>query len=218
MSYTFRATFPALFLSLVLPCALPVLAADPAPAKDAAAEAPVERAPLLSRSQEDAIALERQLPREDQQQLQAGDESFLALWKPANSDEPQGAVIIVPGDAESPDWPDAVGPLRRKFPDVGWSSLSITLPDAIDNSLVPREPDAASTDANAAKPKESPRTPVRKRKTRQLKPGSGCRSNRKGSCRRGTQQGSGRAHLSADRKRDQLCAAEQGSQHRIDRP
>ncbi|RMR59933.1 hypothetical protein ALP83_00589 [Pseudomonas syringae pv. actinidiae] len=157
MSYTFRATFPALFLSLVLPCALPVLAADPAPAKDAAAEAPAERAPLLSRSQEDAIALERQLPREDQQQLQAGDESFLALWKPANSDEPQGAVIIVPGDAESPDWPDAVGPLRRKFPDVGWSSLSITLPDAIDNSLVPREPDAASTDANAAKPKESPK-------------------------------------------------------------
>ncbi|KPC45459.1 Uncharacterized protein AC509_1377 [Pseudomonas amygdali pv. morsprunorum] len=157
MSYTFRATFPALFLSLVLPCALPVLAADPAPAKDAAAEAPVERAPLLSRSQEDAIALERQLPREDQQQLQAGDESFLALWKPANSDAPQGAVIIVPGDAESPDWPDAVGPLRRKFPDVGWSSLSITLPDAMDNSLVPREPDAAPTDANAAKPKESPK-------------------------------------------------------------
>ncbi|KTB72901.1 MULTISPECIES: alpha/beta hydrolase family protein [Pseudomonas] len=157
MSYTFRATFPALFLSLVLPCALPVLAADPAPPKDAAAEAPVERAPLLSRSQEDAIALERQLPREDQQQLQAGDESFLALWKPANSDAPQGAVIIVPGDAESPDWPDAVGPLRRKFPDVGWSSLSITLPDAMDNSLTPREPDAAPTDANAAKPKESPK-------------------------------------------------------------
>ncbi|MCJ2371520.1 alpha/beta hydrolase family protein [Pseudomonas sp. RGM 3321] len=157
MSYTFRATFPALFLSLVLPCALPVLAADPAPSKDAAAEASVERAPLLSRSQEDAIALERQLPREDQQQLQAGGESFLALWKPANSDEPQGAVIIVPGDAESPDWPDAVGPLRRKFPDVGWSSLSITLPDAMDNSLVPREPDAAPTDANAAKPKESPK-------------------------------------------------------------
>ncbi|NYS41820.1 DUF3530 family protein, partial [Pseudomonas syringae pv. actinidiae] len=136
MSYTFRATFPALFLSLMLPCALPALAADPAPAKDAAAQAPVERAPLLSRSQEDAIALGRQLPREDQQQLQAGDESFLALWKPANTDAPQGAVIILPGDAESPDWPDTVGPLRRKFPDVGWSSLSITLPDAQDNTPI----------------------------------------------------------------------------------
>ncbi|KPW57835.1 Uncharacterized protein ALO80_02571 [Pseudomonas caricapapayae] len=155
MSYTFRATFPALFLSLMLPCTLPALAADPVPAKDAAAETPVERAPLLSRSQEDAIALERQLPREDQQQLQAGDENFLALWKPANSDTPQGAVIIVPGDAESPDWPDAVGPLRRKFPDVGWSSLSITMPDPVDSTLVAREPDAAPADANATKPNEA---------------------------------------------------------------
>ena len=103
MSYTVRAMFPALFLSLMLPCALPAMAADPAPGKDAAAEAPVERAPLLSRSQEDSIALERQLPPQDQQQLQAGDESFLALWKPANSDAPQGAVIILPGDAESPE-------------------------------------------------------------------------------------------------------------------
>lgn len=162
MSYPFRATFPALFLSLVLPCALPATAADPVPAKDAAAEAPVERAPLLSRSQEDEIALERQLPREDQQQLQAGDESFLALWKPANSEEPQGAVIIVPGDDESPDWPDAVGPLRRKFPDVGWSSLSITLPDAQDNTLTAREPEAAAADANAEKPKEKPKDAAEK--------------------------------------------------------
>ena len=134
MSHTIRAMFPALFLSLIIPCALPALAAD-AP-KDAAKDAPEERAPLPSRAQEDAIALERQLPKEDQQQLQAGDESFLALWKPANTDEPQGAVIILPGAGESPDWPDVVGPLRRKFPNVGWSSLSVTLPDAQDLSLI----------------------------------------------------------------------------------
>ncbi|MEE4892226.1 alpha/beta hydrolase family protein [Pseudomonas alliivorans] len=154
MSHTIRAMFPALFLSLIVPCALPVLAAD-AP-KDAAKDAPVERAPLPSRAQEDAIALERQLPKEDQQQLQAGDESFLALWKPANTDEPKGAVIILPGAGESPDWPDVVGPLRRKFPNVGWSSLSITLPDAQDNALMPREPDAATGAASAEKPKDAP--------------------------------------------------------------
>ncbi|WP_395574415.1 DUF3530 family protein, partial [Pseudomonas syringae group genomosp. 7] len=66
-------------MELILPCTLPDLAADPVPAKDAAAETPVERAPLLSRSQEDAIAHERQLHREDQQQLQAGYENFIAL-------------------------------------------------------------------------------------------------------------------------------------------
>ncbi|MFJ4145593.1 alpha/beta hydrolase family protein [Pseudomonas sp. NPDC089734] len=153
MSHTFRATLPALFLSLIVPCTLPAMAADPAPAKDAApTEAPVERAPLLTRAQEDAIALERQLPPQDLQQLQAGDESFLALWKPANSAEPQGAVILLPGAGESADWPDIIGPLRRKFPDTGWATLSITLPDVQDEALMPREPDAPATDE---KPKEA---------------------------------------------------------------
>lgn len=162
MSYTFRATFPALRLSLMLllpivPCALPAMAADPAPKEAAPAEqAPVERAPLLTRAQEDAIALERQLPRQDLQQLQAGDETFLALWKPANSDDPQGAVILIPGSGESPDWPDTIGPLRRKFPDVGWSTLSISLPEIQDPALLPREPDAAPADAKPEASKETP--------------------------------------------------------------
>ncbi|MBX8514536.1 alpha/beta hydrolase family protein [Pseudomonas cichorii] len=158
MSHTFRATLPALLLSLIVPCALPVVAADPAPAKDAAsAEAPVERAPLLTRAQEDAIALERQLPPQDLQQLQAGDESFLALWKPANSADPKGAVILLPGAGESADWPDIVGPLRRKFPDTGWATLSITLPDVQDEALMPREPDAPAAEE---KPKDAPKDDV----------------------------------------------------------
>jgi hypothetical protein len=157
MSYTFRAMFPALLLSLIVPCASPVMAADPEPKDaEAAAQAPVERAPLLTRDQEDAIALERQLPRQDLQQLQSGDESFLALWKPANSGDPQGAIIILPGAGESPDWPDAVGPLRRKFPNVSWSTLSLSLPDVQDDALLPREPDAAPTDAKAEAPKDAP--------------------------------------------------------------
>jgi hypothetical protein len=157
MPYTFRAMFPAFLLSLIVPCASPVMAADPQPKDaEAAAQAPVERAPLLTRDQEDAIALERQLPRQDLQQLQAGDVSFLALWKPANSGDPQGAIIILPGAGESPDWPDAVGPLRRKFPDVSWSTLSLSLPDAQDDALLPREPDAAPTDAKAEARKDAP--------------------------------------------------------------
>ena len=84
MSYTIRAMFPAICLTLILPCSQIAMAADPAPAKDATpAETPVERAALPSRSQEDALALERSVPQAEQQQLQAGDDSFLALWKPA---------------------------------------------------------------------------------------------------------------------------------------
>lgn len=145
MSYTIRAMFPALCLTLILPCSQIAMAADPAPAKDAKpAETPIERAPLPSRSQEDALALERSVPQAEQQQLQAGDERFLALWKPANADEPKGAVVIVPGADESPDWPNAVGPLRRKFPDVGWSSLSLSMPDAY-NDVFARAADPAPT-------------------------------------------------------------------------
>lgn len=100
------------------------------------------------------------MPPQEQQQLQAGDESFLALWKPANSAEPQGLVIIVPGAGETADWPQAIGPLRQKLPDAAWGSLSLSLPDLSLDTLPPRvmqAPDAAvdtsSKDASSAAPK-----------------------------------------------------------------
>lgn len=155
MSYTFRATLAPLCLALILPCAWPVMAADPAPAKDAATEPAVERAPLLPRTQEDALALEGRLPVADQQQLQAGEGSFLALWKPANTDDPKGAVIIIPGADESADAPDAVGPLRRKFPDIGWSSLSLTMPDQLADYTQAREAEPPTEAGATEKPKET---------------------------------------------------------------
>lgn len=94
-------------------------------------EAPAadERPALPERSVSDAQALEQRLDKREQQMLQAGAESFLALWLPANVGEPSGAVILVPGDVENADGAAAVGPLRRKLPDAGWHSLSLTLPD-----------------------------------------------------------------------------------------
>lgn len=135
MPHRNRSALPALCLSLLFTSAFSVQAADaPAPAD----EKPVERQPLLERSQEDATALERTIPQQEQQQLQAGSDSFLALWKPANSAEPEGVVIIVPGSGESADWPQAIGPLRRKFPDANWGSLSLSLPDVSVDTLPPR--------------------------------------------------------------------------------
>ncbi|QXH72561.1 alpha/beta hydrolase family protein [Pseudomonas atacamensis] len=165
MPSVYRLALPALCLSLILPCAFSVEAADPAPAATdkPAEEKPAERQPLLERSQEEAAALQRKLPAQEQQQLQAGSDTFLALWKPANSAEPKGAVIIVPGDGETADWPQAVGPLRRKLPDVEWSSLSITLPDlqgdaiaprVIEPAAAPKAPETASKDATTAQPIE----------------------------------------------------------------
>jgi len=166
MPSVYRLAMPALCLSLILPCAFSVEAADPAPAATAEkpAEAkPAERQPLLERSQEEAAALERKVPAQEQQQLQAGTDTFLALWKPANTAEPKGAVIIVPGTGETADWPQAIGPLRRKLPDAKWSSLSITLPDlqsdafaprVVDTPAVPKAPESGSKDSTTAQPIE----------------------------------------------------------------
>jgi hypothetical protein len=108
----------------------------PTPTETAPAQeqpAAVEREPIAERSEAEAKALEQQLDKKEQQQLQAGDEQFLALWLPANTEEPSGAVILLPGDDESADWPQGVGPLRRKLPDAGWHTLSLTLPSPLND-------------------------------------------------------------------------------------
>lgn len=165
MPPVYRLALPALCLSLILPCVFSVEAAEPAPAaaENSAEEKPLERQPLPERSQEKATALERKIPAQEQQQLQAGTDTFLALWKPANTAEPKGAVIIIPGAGETVDWPQAVGPLRRKLPDAEWSSLSITLPDLQSDAIAPRiveaapapkAPEAGSKDSTTAAPIE----------------------------------------------------------------
>lgn len=159
---SYRLALPALCLSLLLPCALPVVAAETVaetPTETAEAK-PLERQPLLERSQEDAAALERQLPIIEQQQLQAGDEAFLALWKPANSSNPDGVVIIVPGAGETADWPRAVGPLRNKLPDANWASLSLSLPDLQSEASQARliEPAASTVPAPDSTSKEASTT------------------------------------------------------------
>ena len=133
---SYRLALPALCLFLMLPLTPPVLAAEPEPQTETK---PIVRAPLAERSQEDAAALERQLPEHEQQQLQAPNDSFLALWKPANSSAPEGAVIIIPGAGETADWPRVVGPLRNKLPDANWASLSLSLPDMHSDASQARE-------------------------------------------------------------------------------
>ena len=138
--FSYRLALPALCLSLMLPIALPVFATE----TETEAK-PAVREPLPERSQEDAAALERQVPPHEQQQLQAPGDSFLALWKPANSSAPKGAVIIIPGAGETADWPLVVGPLRNKLPDANWASLSLSLPDMHSEANQAREVEPEKT-------------------------------------------------------------------------
>ncbi|AYF88794.1 MULTISPECIES: alpha/beta hydrolase family protein [unclassified Pseudomonas] len=132
-----RLPLAALCLTL-LPASPAVLAEEGSAAAPKEPAPAVERAPLEERSQEDSISLERQIPSREQQQLKAGEERFLALWQPANVSDPSGLVILLPGDGETANWPEAIGPLRRSLPNSGWSTLALTLPDPSDDPLPPR--------------------------------------------------------------------------------
>ena len=109
----------------------------------------LQRPPLAERSEVEALALEQRLQTKEQQHLQAADERFLALWLPANVGEPSGVVILLPGDDGNADSAQSVGPLRRKLPDAGWHSLSLSLPDPDRDMPAPRsaEPAPASVDS-----------------------------------------------------------------------
>ena len=151
-----RVAAPALSLLLLTdPLHAEEQAAANTASTDTAAEAtePV-RAPLAERSEMEATALAQQLEPQEQQHLQAGDERFLALWLPANTAESSGVVIILPGDAETADWPQSVGPLRHKLPNAGWHSLSLTLPDPNGDAPPLRSP-APQTQAASETPVEA---------------------------------------------------------------
>lgn len=120
---------PLLPTLLALCLILPVHAQANADSNSAPAE-PL-RQPLVERSESGAEALQQQLPPAEQQTLQAEQVAFLALWKPANAPQARGIVILLPGAGESADWPRVIQPLRARLPDIGWSSLSLTLPDSL---------------------------------------------------------------------------------------
>ncbi|WP_277052521.1 alpha/beta hydrolase family protein [Zestomonas thermotolerans] len=154
MRHPLRPRLTALCLSLLL-AVLPPAQAEDTPA-DEAPPAASER-PFSERSADAAATLQQRLPDEEQQWLEADGERFLALWQPANVEQPSGVIILIPGDGETADWPRAIGPLRRKLPDTGWHTLSLTLPDPQDGLPLraaepptPEEaPDAAADEPQA---------------------------------------------------------------------
>lgn len=110
----------------------------------------LQRPPLAERSAVEALALEQRLQAKEQQHLQTADERFLALWLPANVGEPSGVVILLPGDDGNPDSAQNVGPLRRKLPNAGWHSLSLSLPDPSSDMPAPRSSEPAAEPASVS--------------------------------------------------------------------
>ena len=61
--------------------------------------------------------------------LEADGESFLGLFREAETGDPQGCLILLHGDHGHPDWPQVVSPLRETLPRHSWCTLAIEIPD-----------------------------------------------------------------------------------------
>lgn len=59
---------------------------------------------------------------------QAGQQTFFAIYTPAEGKLKRGGVILLHGLGAHPDWPDVISPLRKTLPEAGWAILSIQLP------------------------------------------------------------------------------------------
>ena len=64
-------------------------------------------------------------------ELEAGETTFAALWEFSKSANQFGAILILHGEGQTPDWPNSIDILRNSLTDFGWSTLSISLPDPL---------------------------------------------------------------------------------------
>ena len=70
-----------------------------------------------------------QLPAEEITELLAGEQSFLALKRPAYTAKVKGTILFVPDWSQHAASPKYLNLLRQQFNDYGWDTLSIAVPD-----------------------------------------------------------------------------------------
>ncbi len=61
--------------------------------------------------------------------LEADGEKFLSLYRQALNGHAKGTVLLLHAEGQHPDWPGALSYLRNRLPELGWNTLSISLPD-----------------------------------------------------------------------------------------
>lgn len=67
---------------------------------------------------------------------------FLTLYREAQTNDPQGCIILMHGNNEHPDWPNVIHPVRMKMVQYSWCTLSIEIPDYKEKeslSLIPSD-------------------------------------------------------------------------------
>lgn len=80
-------------------------------------------------------------------------DTFLALHKAAQTNDPQGCIILLHGNNEHPDWPNVINPVRSELIKSSWCTISIEVPDSLKKealSFTPQEEgESEQTEDNA---------------------------------------------------------------------
>jgi len=71
---------------------------------------------------------------------------FIAMWEPDTSGNPLGAVLMLHGEGQTPDWPNSLRPLRENLPGFGWATLSLNLPNPLQSHTTVRKSQPPESD------------------------------------------------------------------------
>lgn len=83
-------------------------------------------------------ALKSEYPEKDLRKLHANGKEFTALWRQDHSGKAFGAILIVPTDGQTANWPNTIDVIRTELPKSGWSTLAIDIEPIASTKAPPR--------------------------------------------------------------------------------
>lgn len=84
-----------------------------------------------SRESLHTMDLQRQLASAELTPLQAGEQQFMTLYKPAMTAFNKGTVVLLPDWSQHAASPRLINLLRQQLVDYGWNTLSVMVPDPL---------------------------------------------------------------------------------------
>ncbi len=123
----------------------PETEADPS-AEEAAASTKDPERTLPDIHSRNIALLKSQYPPRDVRKLNADGKAFTALWRKDQSGEAFGAVLIVPANGQTANWPHTIDVLRNDLPKNGWSTLAIDIKHLATPNIPKRQSEQTTTE------------------------------------------------------------------------
>lgn len=127
------------------------------PSSDAIKPPETDERPVPNTEQRRIADLKAQYPPNELKRISSNTGEFTALWKKGRKGTTFGALLIVPTDGQTANWPHTIETLRTELPEAGWGTLSIDVA-AIPKKKPPSRPEPADLQADNVPDESSPNT------------------------------------------------------------